>query len=53
MLTLWLVKKKHITLLNLITLVFCATPVAQNTIHTARHTLSDIQLTKYDMLPQH
>ena len=44
--------KKHITLLNLITLVCCATPVAQHMIHTARRTLSDVQLTQYDILPQ-
>jgi len=26
-------------------------PVAQHTIHIARRTLSDVQLTQYDMLP--
>ena len=29
------------------------TSVAQNTIHIARRTLTDVQLTQYDMLPQH
>jgi len=32
---------------------FVLSPVAQHTIHTARRTLSDVQLTQYDMLPQH